>query len=104
MRLKICVEVKGELEEVALLFFEPFCFDLHTVSPKQIIEYKESWKAVVLPNGEKLKMKLEYGEGYSFSVLAVKQRENDVFSFVASEIVSLLFLTMSGCSVHVEQV
>ena len=102
MKIRLSTIKEDHSTEIALLEFLPCDLDVSNATPAQILEYRNRWQSVVLPNGENIEIKAEFGKGYSVTTIVVRQQNDSVFSLIANEIFASSFLTLSGLNVSME--
>lgn len=84
------------------LSFEPCPYDVATVLPQEVLEYRKAWQEITLSNDETLSLRTEFGVGYDVMVVVVRQGNTSICSVVASDIVSASFVTMGGLRIGLQ--
>lgn len=102
MKLDISELKEYDSEEIDVLEFLPCEIDFSTAGPSEILEYKNSWQSLILPNDESIRIKVEFGSGYDVTCIAIQQNNKSIFSLMAKEIISFSFKTFDGLNIGVQ--
>ena len=97
-----CDSEMNEEVDLTILEFKRSHLDFSTASFDDINEYQNNWEKVILPNDEEILIRFQFGKGFEYSLLNIKQDEHGLVSFGAKEIFYFSFKTKMGLGIGLQ--